>query len=205
MSGKHEHDQYLLIKKKCRGEEKVKGSRFIATAVSVNSEEDAAKFINEIRKEFHDATHNCWAWRVGLGKGSKYRYNDDGEPSGTAGHPIFRAIESTGYSNICMVVTRYFGGTKLGTGGLTRAYGQTALNLLRSSESIKKFPTQNIEFALDFDFANIGHHIINSFSAELEDSQYGEKILFKVNIRASKLDDFKNKLIEATNGQVEFR
>ncbi|MEE9553422.1 MAG: YigZ family protein [candidate division Zixibacteria bacterium] len=204
MSGKPNEDQYLQLKKRYRLEDKIKGSRFIGTAAPAETIEEAAKFIDEIKKEFHDATHNCWAWKVGIGKNQKYRYNDNGEPSGTAGQPILKAIDSTRISNVCVVVTRYFGGVKLGTGGLMRAYGQTAQSLLRSGTAVKKFAVKSVAFKIGFDFVNVIHLIIKNFSAETEDSHYGEQITFKVNVRASKLTNFKNKLVEATNGQIEF-
>jgi len=205
MSRKLEADQYLQLRQRCRVEDKIKGSRFIASAAPVETEDKAIDFINEIKKEFHDASHNCWAWRVGIGKSLRYRYGDEGEPSGTAGQPILKSIETSNISNVCVVVTRYFGGVKLGTGGLMRAYGQTALTLLRSSEPQKKFAESSMEFQVEFDFTSLVHHIIESFNAELEDSQYGDKVTFKVNIRISKAADFKNKLIDATNGQIEFK
>ena len=205
MNGKTNEDQYLQIKKRCRLEEKVKGSRFIGTAAPTETEEEAAKFIDEMKKEFHSASHNCWAWKVGIGKAQKYRYHDNGEPSGTAGQPILKAINSTRISNICVVVTRYFGGVKLGTGGLMRAYGQTAQSLLKSSEPSRKFAIQTLNFEIDFDLVSVAHYIIESFNAELVDSRYEERVSFVINVRASKAAKLKNKLIEATNGQIKFK
>jgi uncharacterized YigZ family protein len=205
MNRKPENDKYLQIPERCRLEEKIKGSRFIASAIPVTGDEEASRFVYEIKKEFHDATHNCWAWKVGMGRSQKYRYNDDGEPSGTAGQPILKAIDNMNMTNICVVVTRYFGGTKLGTGGLMRAYGQATLGLLRSCEPVKKYAADQLEFSVDYDFANVAHVIIESFAAELEDSHYGEKATFQVEVRSSKLSKFKEKLTEATNGQVEFK
>lgn len=205
MARKSNSDHYLQIQKKRRIEEKIKGSRFIASASPVETEEEAAAFINAIKKEFRDASHNCWAWKTGVGKNQKYRYNDEGEPSGTAGRPILKSIETLNLSNVCIVVTRYFGGTKLGTGGLMRAYGQTSLTLLRGCEPVKKYAEDTIKFAVAFDFVNLAHVVIDSFSAELEDSQYGEKVTFTVIVRSSKSTQFKNKLIDATNGQIEFK
>src|SRR5512138_1197293 len=118
MATKMGMDQFYQLKQQCRMEEKIKGSRFIATARPVASEQEALAFIEEMKKEFHDATHNAFAWRAGIGRAQRYRYNDDGEPSGTAGQPILRAIDGRGAGNLCIVITRYFGGTKLGTGGL---------------------------------------------------------------------------------------
>jgi uncharacterized YigZ family protein len=198
-------DQFYQLKQQCRLEEKIKGSRFIATAKPCATEGDAVAFIEEMRKEFHDATHNSSAWRVGIGRGSRYRYNDDGEPSGTAGQPILRAIDGRGASNICIVVTRYFGGTKLGTGGLMRAYGKLAQDLLRSSELERKYFTESLKFTTSFDFVNVVHNIITSVEAELKDSQYGDEVTFTVEVRSSQINTFRTKLRDGTNGQVEFK
>lgn len=205
MNHKTTTDQFLQLKDKCRSEEKIKGSRFIANAAPVATEREAQEFIGEIKKEFHDATHNCYAWKIGVGRKQKYRYNDGGEPSGTAGRPILKSINSTNASNVCVVVARYFGGTKLGTGGLMRAYGRVSYGLLKSCESEKKYSTETITFSVDFDFVNVAQSAINSFSAELKDSHYGEKVTFEVEVRASKMSAFKAKIIEATNGQVKIK
>jgi uncharacterized YigZ family protein len=197
-------DQYFQMKQQCRLEDRTKGSRFIATAKPVATEAEATAFIEDLRKEFHDATHNAFAWKVGYGKNQRYRYSDDGEPSGTAGLPILKAIDARGVSNVCVVLTRYFGGVKLGTGGLMRSYGKMAADLLRTSELEKKFFTELLKFSVAFDFVNVVHNIINNFDSELKDSQYGEKVMFVVEVRASQLGAFKKKLTDGTNGQVEF-
>lgn len=195
----------MQLKDKCRSEEKIKGSRFVANAAPVATEQEAQKFIGEIKKEFHDATHNCYAWKIGVGQKQKYRFNDGGEPSGTAGRPILKSINSTNASYVCVVVTRYFGGTKLGTGGLMRAYGRVSYELLRSCGSEKKYSTGTVTFSVDFDFVNVAHSVIDSFSAELKDSHYDEKVTFEVEVRVSKLSAFKAKIIEATNGQIKIK
>jgi uncharacterized YigZ family protein len=197
-------DQYYQLKAQCRLEDRSKGSRFITSARPVASEAEATAFIEEIRKEFHDATHNAFAWKVGYGKNQRYRYSDDGEPSGTAGLPILKAIDARGVSNACVVVTRYFGGVKLGTGGLMRSYGKAAADLLRSCDTEKKFFIEVLKFSVAFDFVNVVHNIIDNFDAELKDSQYGEKVTFAVEVRASQFGAFKKKLTDGTNGQVEF-
>jgi uncharacterized YigZ family protein len=195
-------DQYYQLKQQCRFEEKVKGSRFLSTARSVASEAEAVAFIDEMKKEFHDANHNAFAWKVGLGRSQRYRYSDDGEPSGTAGLPILKAIDAKGLSNVCVVVTRYFGGIKLGTGGLMRSYGRMASELLRTSEIEKKFFTETIIFSVSFDFVNVAHNIINSMDAELKDSQYSDAVTFEIEIRSSQAALFRSKLTDGTNGQV---
>lgn len=197
--------EFYRIKSKSRLEDKVKDSRFIATAAPVNGEDEAAAFISEIKKEFHDASHNCSAWRIGHGEKLKYKFNDDGEPSGTAGRPILKALENRKLSNICVVVTRYFGGTKLGTGGLARAYGQITAELLKKCEVEKKYPTATIKFSAGFDFVGVIHNVLDNFKVELKDSQYGDDVLFIVEVRKTDFAAFKEKLTEATNGQVRFR
>ena len=198
------NDEFLIIKKRCRYEDKIKSSKFIATAMPVDSEESADNFISEIKKEFHDATHNCTAWRIGSLSKPFFRFNDDGEPSGTAGKPILKAIESNELINICIVVTRYYGGTKLGTGGLMRAYGDTADKALKAGEIEKKHKTQNLTFTVSFDFTNVIHNIASNFKAKIKDTKYGDDVTFDIEIRGSKFSSFKDKLIEATNGQVKF-
>ncbi len=205
MNLKSSTDKFLQLKEKCRSEKKIKGSRFIASVAPVETEKEAQAFVGEIKKEFHDATHNCYAWKIGLGRRQKYRYNDGGEPSGTAGQPLLKSINSTNTSNVCVVVARYFGGTKLGTGGLMRAYGRIAFELLKSCESEKRYLTDKIKFSVDFDFVDVAHSIIDKFSAELNDSHYNEKVTFEVEVRASKMAAFRAKIIEATNGQVKIK
>jgi uncharacterized YigZ family protein len=205
MALKLAQDQYYQVKQQCRLEDNVKGSRFIATARPVPSENDATAFIEEMKKEYHDATHNAYAWKVGIGRSQRYRYYDDGEPSGTAGLPILKSIDARSLSNVCIVVTRYFGGVKLGTGGLMRAYGKMAMDLLRTCDVEKRYFTETFSFTVSFDFVNVIHNIINTFGAELKDSQYGEKVTFVVEVRQSQGGAFRNKLNDSTNGQVEFR
>jgi uncharacterized YigZ family protein len=205
MALKLSQDQYYQVKQLCRIDDKVKGSRFIATAKPVASETEALAFIDEIKKEFHDATHNAFAWKAGIGRGMRYRYSDDGEPSGTAGLPILKSIDARSLSNVCVVVTRYFGGVKLGTGGLMRAYGKAAMDLLRSCEVEKKYFVETFRFSVSFDFVNVVHNIVNTFDAELKDSQYSENVLFVVEVKASQATAFRNKLNDGTNGQVVFQ
>ena len=205
MKKRSKKDEFLRITEKNSYEEKVKDSRFIAKAAPIESPEEAVAFIAEMKKEFHDATHNCSAWRVGQGNIMKYRYNDDGEPSGTAGLPILKAIEAREISNICVVVTRYFGGTRLGTGGLMRAYGQLAAEVLKKSKIEKKYLTQTLEFSVPFDFVSVIHNIVKNFDANLKDSQYGDDVLFIVEVRSSEFSNFRSKLTEATNGQAQFK
>ena len=114
-------DLYKTIKHPSEGLYKEKGSKFLAFAYPVSSEEDIGRIITDLRKQYHDARHHCYAWRLGPEK-DRFRVNDDGEPSGSAGKPIFGQIRSMDLSDVLVVVVRYFGGTLLGVGGLIRAY-----------------------------------------------------------------------------------
>jgi len=204
LNSKPESESHLSIKEQARYEEIIGGSRFIATAKPLTSETELAAFLEGLRKEFHDASHNCFAWRLIMGRNQKYRYSDDKEPSGTAGQPIHKVIEGKELTNICIVVTRYFHGTKLGTGGLKRAYTHMAQEVIGKAEIEKKYPLTSLSFSVTFDFVSVAHNIITTFEAELKDSQYGDTVKFFVDVRVANWIAFKNKLIEATNGQVKF-
>lgn len=133
-------DEYLTIKNLAQSKLKIKGSLFIATALPVSSEKEARGWIKKISRKFFDATHHCFAYKIKIdqnpAKGG-IKYSDAGEPRGTAGSPILSAIESEKLSNVLVVVTRWFGGTKLGTGGLSRAYRLSAQAVLRDCEKVK--------------------------------------------------------------------
>jgi uncharacterized YigZ family protein len=115
---------------RCRHQEEIKKSRFVAHAAPVTGTDEALAFVREVGDPV--ATHNCWAYRLG----QDYRFNDDGEPGGTAGRPILQAIEGQAMDRVAVVVTRWYGGTKLGAGGLVRAYGGTAAECLRRAERV---------------------------------------------------------------------
>jgi len=141
-------DEYLTTKSLVRLKTKVGGSIFIATAIPVNSEKAAEEWIRKISQEFFDATHNCFACRIKKAQDESLKFSDAGEPRGTAGKPILSAIESENLYNVLVVVTRYFGGVKLGTGGLSRAYRKSAQSALRKAEKVKRWITSEITLSL---------------------------------------------------------
>ncbi len=130
-------DTYKTITRPSEGLFKDRGSKFIARAYPVLSEDEVKQRLEELRKEFHDARHHCYAYQLGVDK-SAYRINDDGEPSGTAGRPIFGQIQSFDLTNVLIVVVRYFGGTKLGVSGLINAYKTASKETLEASNIITK-------------------------------------------------------------------
>jgi uncharacterized YigZ family protein len=137
-------DPLLALAGRCRHEQDIKKSRFLALAAPVDSPEEALAFVQEVSDAA--ATHNCWAYRIG----QAYRFNDDGEPGGTAGRPILQAIEGQGIDHAVVVVTRWYGGIKLGAGGLARAYGGTAAECLRLAERVPIVPMATLALSCDF-------------------------------------------------------
>ncbi|MCL5965068.1 MAG: IMPACT family protein [Deinococcus sp.] len=185
----------------------VRKSKFLANASGVTSPEEALAFLEKVRDP--KATHNCWAYKTG----ALYRFSDDGEPGGTAGQPIFRAIESQGLDGVMVVVTRYFGGVKLGTGGLARAYGHTA------AECLKQAPKREIKLLVrvraEFPFELLGsvyavfekmglkgekvHQALGSVGLETASPYW----LSEASIEAAQFDSFKQALQDATRGRAK--
>jgi uncharacterized YigZ family protein len=131
---------------------KEKSSKFIAYSYMAEDKDQAEKMIHDLRKRYHDATHVCYAYRLGEGTERYFRYNDDGEPSGTAGIPIFNEIKRKNLYNVLIAVVRYFGGVKLGTGGLARAYSAAAREALDSSRIIQKQIVKKLSISIPYDF-----------------------------------------------------
>lgn len=184
-------DTYHTLNKASQGAFKDRGSKFIALAVPVLSEEEVKLKLDEIKKEYHDARHHCYAYILGLDK-SAHRYNDDGEPSGTAGRPIFGQLQSFDMTNVLIVVVRYFGGTKLGVPGLINAYKTAAKEALNNANIIKK--TINDQYQLSYEY-----HLMNEVMRVVKDEglsvvKQDFQLNCKLTIQARKLDS--NKIFE---------
>ena len=193
-------DKYYTINNYNRSEIKVKGSKFIGTSIQVNSKEEADYELAKIRAEFHDATHNCFAYRFGE-NGLVFRASDDGEPSGSAGKPILFTIKKHELSDILVVVTRYFGGTKLGVGGLVRAYSDAADLVLSSSTKKAVYLTQTIKIFCTYEDINSVKRLVDEFSVSFED-HYADAIEITAKILNSKVEEFKAKIISQTAGRA---
>ena len=152
-------DTYKTIENISEGLFKDRGSKFIAHAIPVNNESQVKEHLSALRKKYHDARHHCYAYQLGFDK-SSYRINDDGEPLGTAGKPIFGQILSYDLTNILIVVVRYFGGTKLGVGGLINAYKTSAKDALNNAKIIKKTINEVYEIIYDYPVMNAVKKII---------------------------------------------
>jgi uncharacterized YigZ family protein len=176
----------------------------MASVFPVSSESEARELIKKVSKETFDATHHCFAYKIKADEGEIVKCSDAGEPHGTAGSPILSAIESEELTDILVVVTRYFGGTKLGTGGLSRAYRQTAQAALKDCQKVKKFVT--FEFSCQFHIRYTGRvtQILARFDCRILDKSFEDKMTMRVEVRKGSLDKLKGELLESTNGQIEF-
>lgn len=159
-------DLYKTISSDSEGLYKDRGSRFISLAFPVVSEDEIKEKITHLRKTYHDARHHCFAWRLGPDM-EQYRVNDDGEPSGSAGRPIYGQIQSRELTNILVVVIRYFGGTLLGVGGLINAYRSATSDALDHANIIEKRVEKLIKLNFDYDAMNSVMSIVKEFDLQL--------------------------------------
>lgn len=179
-----------------------KKSRFIAYVQSVETENDAYAFIESIKKKHYDARHNCYAFSIGVDMPT-LRFSDDGEPQGTAGKPILEVIKGAEVCNICIVVTRYFGGTLLGTGGLVRAYTEAAQKGLDASKVVLMQLVEQVEMQCDYtDFGKI-QYILGNESIPIADTVYTDAVQIRVYIPVDVLDYVEKKITEATAARVK--
>lgn len=176
-----------------------KKSRFIAKVVRVNSEEEAAQKLAEIKKEHRDARHNVFAYRIANGN---ERFSDDGEPSGTAGVPILNILRGEKLENILVVVTRYFGGILLGTGGLVRAYSLAAKEAILASEKIEMKLCSEYEILIDYNYYDILNHYINKKKIVVKNTDYNEKITITVIVEKSEEESFLKEITELTDRNI---
>ena len=193
-------DVYHSADRPSEVETKVLGSRFIGRAWPVASEEAVHAILAEQRRAEYTATHHCSAFRL-LPDGSLFRFNDDGEPSGTAGMPILRQIEGRGLTCTLVVVTRYYGGTKLGTGGLIRAYGEAAALALDAAGQREHVRRTRLTVAFDYADTSPALHALAQFDAVTEATRYGEQTEMDVAVARSQSDAFADTFRNALGGR----
>jgi uncharacterized YigZ family protein len=180
--------------------QEVRKSRFVANAAAITDADEAAAFI--ARVSARDATHNCWAWRVG----QHYRFNDDGEPAGTAGRPILQAIDGQGLDRLAVVVTRWFGGIKLGAGGLMRAYGGCAAECLRGAARRELVAMAEVEFRLAFASLPLLHARLSEFDAHTGSEHFdGDGATLHVVLPDARVAALRSFLADLSRGQCQLR
>jgi uncharacterized YigZ family protein len=189
-------DEYKTLNLSSEGLYKEKGSRFIAIALPVHSTEEVKLKLDQLRKVYHDARHHCFAYRIGPEPG-EVRYNDDGEPSGTAGKPILGQIQSSGITNILIVVIRYFGGIKLGTGGLIRAYKSAARNAIENGEIVTLTWKVKIMISFPYEKMNTVMKIIKEENLHIIQQEMKEFNCIVLEINKSSFEKIKTKLLSS--------
>lgn len=194
-------EQYKTIYEGGEGEIVEKKSRFIATVRPVESEEEALAFLEEMKKKYWDARHNCYVYSVGMNR-EFTRCSDDGEPSGTAGRPMLDVVLGEDIYNVAIVVTRYFGGVLLGTGGLVRAYSKAVQEGLTASKVILK--QKGIALKITTDYTGIGkiQYIAGERNIPILDSEYTDKVVMKLLVPVQDVGSVQKAVTEGTNGRA---
>ena len=183
-----------------------KKSKFIANLIHVESIEDAENKIKEIKKKYYDARHNCVAYRVSEGGQIVEKSSDDGEPSGTAGGPMLNILQKNNLCNLVVIVTRYFGGILLGTGGLVRAYSDATLQVIEKATKVIKVQGVKIEVGLDYSNLEIFKYYCKNNEINIKDTNYYENIILKVEMEKNRknifLEDIETKKLNVQYFQV---
>lgn len=196
-------ESYYTIKEDGHFEIEIKKSRFICHLKRTDTEEEATDFINKIKKEHWKATHNCSAYTIGMNDEIQ-RAHDDGEPSGTAGVPMLEILKKRELKNVTAVVTRYFGGKKLGAGGLIRAYGGAVNDAVSEIGVVKRQLLRAIDLTVSYPMSGQVENHLRESSYLLNDTDYTDVVTFKCFIEPDKIETFTSEAIEWTNGQGQF-
>ncbi len=193
---------YKTFMQRSQDEFIVNKSRFIGYGCPVETEEEALKFLNEIRTKHKDATHNCYAYIIGSNMGIM-RYSDDGEPGGTAGLPIIEVLKARGVTNCCVVVTRYFGGILLGAGGLVRAYSQGAAVAVNACGVGVIHPTAR--YIMEIPYPSLGRveYFLKSQPVIIEDKAFSDAIVMTLIVKCEDEEKFVSDIVSATDGKIE--
>ena len=179
-----------------------KKSRFIANIAMVSSEEEALEFIDKIKKKYYDARHNCYAYIIGE-EGNKKKCSDDGEPQRSAGIPMMEVLENQGYFDIVAVVTRYFGGTLLGVGGLIRAYQGAVIEALVNTKTGEIRDGFRVQYKFGYDFYGKIKYIADSENIVIEDTVFDEMVTISLIFEKETCERLQKKLVEETNANIE--
>lgn len=197
-----ESQKILVVEHNSTNKIKIKGSQFIGYSFKISNSGDSVKHLTNLKKEFYDASHHCYAYKTNLGE---EKYSDDGEPNGTAGIRILNAINHFSITDILLVVVRYFGGTKLGVGPLGKAYGETAINLLENSKIIELTKFEQFRIVYPFKETSVIHYLLNKYDCQKIENYFESKPIIKCLIESQKVKKMNNELIEKTAGNVQLQ
>ena len=196
-------EKFISIKENVQTEIVVKKSKFICNLIKVESQEEAEEHIKKIKKKYYDARHNCVAYRVIEDEQVVEKSSDDGEPSGTAGGPMLNILQKNNLGNVLVVVTRYFGGILLGTGGLVRAYSDATLDAIEISEKVEKCIGIEAEVELDYNNLESFKYYCKKNNIYIKEYDYSEKIICKIQLEEENKgrleDDFNTKKVNLIN------
>lgn len=193
---------YLIPAQTHRIETAVSNSRFITTIARVATVDEARAFLASVRAEMPDANHHVYAYRVGYGNSVIEGMSDDGEPSGTSGPPVLAVLRGSGIGDVIVVVTRFFGGTKLGTGGLVRAYGDAAREGLATLPTERKIEKTLLGVEMPYHYYQPVKRLIEQHSGEIDDETFAGDVTVLASFPVDCIDGFSAELIELTNGTV---
>ncbi len=191
-------DIYKSISARSQGLYKELGSRFISLAYPVESEDEVRSIVSALRKEYHDARHHCYAYRLGLG-GTVWRASDDGEPSGSAGRPILGQIDSAGLSDVLVVVVRYFGGIKLGVPGLIRAYKESTSDALANAQVVEKVAGSWYRVGFGYDSMPAVMKLIKELELPQRGREWGTDCTVELRVRRDLENVFLERIPQITN------
>lgn len=194
--------RYLIPASQTRTEIEVKRSRFIATAVPAFSVEEAREFITLMKTEFSDANHNVPAFLIGHGPSVTAHCSDDGEPSGTAGRPVLTVLQGSGLGDVAVVVTRYFGGTKLGTGGLVKAYTEATQAVLAELPHAEKVATHTIMLAIPYNYLERIRLLVEKWHGRVLDEEFAADITVTAQFTVEQFTHFQTELQEISHGSL---
>lgn len=195
--------RYPIPAARYRTAEEILRSRFITTVDFAPTVAEARRVIAEVSTEFADASHNCWAYVVGApGSTAQIGMSDDGEPHGTAGRPMLTVLMHSGIGNICAVVTRYFGGTLLGKGGLVKAYSGGVQLALATLPTTMQIPKARLTLLFDYGTVTLLQRLLPQYEVELLQDEYGTDVTYQVSLPVEQLQPFTQAVTELTNGQA---
>ena len=199
----NEKENYLTIKENGNHELTIKKSRFITTLIRTPTIEEAEKAIAAVSNKYRDATHNTFAYTIGLND-ENVKASDNGEPSGTAGVPELKALQLMKLKNVTAVVTRYFGGIKLGAGGLIRAYSNSVTKAVEAIGVVKRVQQQGVKFQVDYKKFDEIQHYLNQQKIFIDNIDYGVSVTISIYIDEGKLEELENDLTNILSGKIQF-